>query len=98
MNTRDIPILMNPVLPGDQARERGLVWAERTALLSHEQARAALQAVPTEIPEQWVEEAIRDALEAHQDAILHSALSRLQLRCLQAGKTLKPQEDHGQEL
>ncbi len=96
MNEKDIPILMNPVMAGDQAREQGLVWAERSALLDHEQARAALQTVPTEIPRQWVEDALRDALEAHQDAILHSALSRLELRCLQAGKTLK--DDDGQEL
>ncbi len=98
MTLQDVPILMNPVLAGDRARERGLVWAGREALLDHEQVRAALQPVPTEIPRQWVEQAVHDALEAHRDAIVHSALSRLDLRCLQAGKNLKSQEDHGQEL
>lgn len=84
-----IPILENPVISSEKAKEQQLLWASREALLNHEQARTSAQMVATDIPEEWIEEAVQEALQAHLDPIIDSVLNRLQMRCAMSGKTLK---------
>ena len=78
----NLPILENIVLSGDEARKEGIHWASRAALRSPEEAHKTIHPCDMEVPEQWIVEAVNDAVTAHTNAIVHSAVKRLNVRTM----------------
>lgn len=75
-----IPLLETPEIAGEDARDLGLVWADP------ETGAPEPQPVPREpenrllVPEQWVEDAVRAAVEQYRDEIVRAAVAELRDR------------------
>ncbi len=76
----ELPILEEMVMDGEEAIQKGVQFADRSAILTPEEASEVLRPSFSEIPDSWIETAVREAVQSHLNAIADSALNRLRVR------------------
>lgn len=73
---REVPRLGTPDIPGPEAEERGLVWAEPQPA----EPPAPVWKNRLLVPEKWVDDAVSGALAEHHDEIVDAVKTELRQR------------------
>lgn len=73
---REVPRLGTPDIPGPEAEERGLVWAEPRST----ESPAPVWKNRLLVPEKWVDDAVSGALAEYHDEIVEAVKTELRQR------------------